>query len=105
MAAAKKGGLGRGLDALFADAVPVYDEAGAVKAQAKYTEKKGTLFLFPVQPECGYRNCGGDCREEKKNQNGRGLKMFAEIFGYFLFAGVEQHVKKPAAEGNPETGQ
>ena len=41
MAAAKKGGLGRGLDALFADAVPVYDEAGAVKAQAKDTEKKG----------------------------------------------------------------
>ena len=40
MAAAKKGGLGRGLDALFADAVPVYDEAGAVKAQAKDTEKK-----------------------------------------------------------------
>ena len=41
MAAGKKGGLGRGLDALFADAVPVYDEAGAVKAQAKDTEKKG----------------------------------------------------------------
>ena len=41
MAAAKKGGLGRGLDALFADAVPVYDEAGAVKEQAKDTEKKG----------------------------------------------------------------
>ena len=41
MAAAKKGGLGRGLDALFADAVPVYDEAGAVKTQAKDTEKKG----------------------------------------------------------------
>ena len=40
MAAGKKGGLGRGLDALFADAVPVYDEAGAVKAQAKDTEKK-----------------------------------------------------------------
>ena len=34
MAAGKKGGLGRGLDALFADAVPVYDEAGAVKAQS-----------------------------------------------------------------------
>lgn len=29
------------LDALFADAVPVYDEAGAVKTQAKDTEKKG----------------------------------------------------------------
>ena len=39
MAAGKKGGLGRGLDALFADAVPVYDEAGAVKAKAKDTEK------------------------------------------------------------------
>ena len=44
MAAAKKGGLGRGLDALFADAVPVYDEAGAVKAQAKDTEKKGRAY-------------------------------------------------------------
>ena len=52
MAAGKKGGLGRGLDALFADAVPVYDEAGAVKAQAKDTEKKGNiaaiLFAFVV---------------------------------------------------------
>lgn len=38
--AAKKGGLGRGLDALFADAVPVYENEGAANDTFKDTDKK-----------------------------------------------------------------
>ena len=42
--AAKKGGLGRGLDALFADAVPVYENEDAANDTFKDIDKK-TLFL------------------------------------------------------------
>lgn len=38
--AAKKGGLGRGLDALFADAVPVYENEDAANDTFKDTDKK-----------------------------------------------------------------
>ena len=38
--AAKKGGLGRGLDALFADAVPVYENEEAANDTFKDTDKK-----------------------------------------------------------------
>ena len=38
--AAKKGGLGRGLDALFADAVPVYENEDAASDTFKDTDKK-----------------------------------------------------------------
>lgn len=38
--AAKKGGLGRGLDALFADAVPVYENDDAANDTFKDTDKK-----------------------------------------------------------------
>ena len=40
MAAAKKGGLGRGLDALFADAVPVSDPVHEEEKQGKNNRKK-----------------------------------------------------------------
>ena len=39
MAAAKKGGLGRGLDALFADAVPVSDPLKEEKKQDRQKSK------------------------------------------------------------------
>lgn len=41
MAAAKKSGLGRGLDALFADAVPVIDDEEDIKDKTKKKEAKG----------------------------------------------------------------
>ena len=53
--AAKKGGLGRGLDALFADAVPVTNPEPEIKeTKAKTSKKKQGLTLAPAPqfPAC-----------------------------------------------------
>ena len=45
---AKKGGLGRGLDALFADAVPVNNpESEEKETKAKSSKKKVILIKMP----------------------------------------------------------
>ena len=49
MAAAKKGGLGRGLDALFADAVPVSDSVKEEKQVKSNREKAEDVTGDSVQ--------------------------------------------------------
>ena len=80
--AAKKGGLGRVLDALFADAVPVYENEDAANDTFKDTDKKARTGFATSNSTTSCRISISRARPSRKIRS-RSWRLLSKSMGLF----------------------